>query len=165
MNRGGSTLSLPIAVADLMAFNLAIAIGLLKSSRARWPLIALMSLFAIGVFASGQFSGVIALVVAIGAIVVTTGRVRYLAVFPASLAVAFVALKPVINRRLEGFQRPSGLPESWQGRLDNLNNYFLPDLFSHAHWVLGVRPAALGAAPSAACVRPYLALRLGLLVL
>jgi hypothetical protein len=141
-NRGGSTLSLPIAVADLMTFNLALAIGLLRSSSVRWPLIALMSLFAIGIFAAGQFSGVIALVVGVCAIVVTTGRVRYLALFPASLAVAFVALKPVINKRLEGFQSPSGLPESWQGRLDNLNNYFLPELFSHAHWVLGVRPAA-----------------------
>jgi hypothetical protein len=142
LNRGGSTLSLPIAVADLLAFNLAIAIGLLKSSRLRWPLIALISLFAIGIFAAGQFSGVIGLVVAVLAIVVTTGRVRYLSLFPASLAVAFVALKPVVNKRLEGFQSPSGLPVSWEGRLDNLHNYFLPVLFSHAHWVLGVRPAA-----------------------
>lgn len=142
INRGGSTLSLPIAVADLMAFNLAIAIGLLKMSRARWPLIGFMSLFAIGIFASGQFSGVIALVVAVCAIVITTGRIRYLALFPASFVVAFVALRPVINKRLEGFQSPSGLPLSWQGRLDNLENYFLPQLFSHEHWVLGVRPAA-----------------------
>jgi hypothetical protein len=141
-NRGGSTLSLPIAVADLMAFNLAIAIGLLKSSRARLPLMALIALFAIGIFAAGQFSGVIALVVAVLAIVVTTGRVRYLALFPAALVVAFVALKPVVNKRLEGFQGPSGLPVSWQGRLDNLHNYFLPVLFSHAHFFLGVRPAA-----------------------
>jgi hypothetical protein len=141
-NRGGSTLSLPIAVADLMAFNLAIAIGLLKTSRRRWLLIGLMSLFAIGVFASGQFSGVIGLVVAVGAIAVVTGRVRYLAVLPVSLSVALVALKPVVDRRLEGFQSPSGLPLSWQGRISNLENYFLPQLFSHGHWILGVRPAA-----------------------
>ena len=141
-NRGGSTLSLPIAVADLMAFNLAIAIGLLKSSRARLPLIGLMCMFAIGTFAAGQFSGVIGLVVAVIAIAIATGRVRYLAVFPASLAVAFVALKPVVDKRLQGFQGPSGLPVSWQGRLDNLHNYFLPVLFHHWHWVLGVRPAA-----------------------
>jgi hypothetical protein len=140
-NRGGSTLSLPIAVADLMAFNLALAIGLLKTSQRRWLLIALMSLFAIGVFASGQFSGVIGLVVAVGAIAVVTGRVRYLGVLPVSLAVAFVALRPVINKRLEGFQSPSGLPLSWQGRISNLENYFLPQLFSHGHWILGVRPA------------------------
>jgi hypothetical protein len=141
-NRGGSTLSLPIAVADLMAFNLAIAIGLLKSTRRRWPLIALMAFFTIGIFAAGQFSGVIGLVVAVCAIVVVTGRVRYLALFPASLIVAFTALKPVVDKRLQGFDTPSGLPVSWQGRLDNLHNYFLPVLFNHWHWVLGVRPAA-----------------------
>jgi hypothetical protein len=125
-----------------MAFNLALAIGLLKTSQRRWLLVGLMSLFAIGVFASGQFSGVIGLVVAVGAIAVVTGRVRYLGVLPVSLAVAFVALRPVINRRLEGFQSPSGLPMSWQGRTSNLENYFLPQLFSHGHWILGVRPAA-----------------------
>lgn len=141
-NRGGSTLSLPIAVADLMAFNLAIAIGLLKSSRSRWPLIALMAVFTIGIFGTGQFSGVIGLVVAVCALVIVTGRVRYLALFPASLVVALTALKPVVDKRLQGFNTPSGLPVSWQGRLDNLHNYFLPVLFHHWHWVLGVRPAA-----------------------
>lgn len=141
-NRGGSTLSLPIAVADLMAFNLAIAVGLLKSTSRRWLLIAFICVFAIGTFASGEFSGVIGLVVAVCAIVVMTGRVRYLALLPASLAVAFVALKPVVDKRLQGFESPSGLPVSWQGRLDNLHNYFLPVLFNHWDWVLGVRPAA-----------------------
>ena len=141
-NRGGSTLSLPIAVADLMAFNLAIAIGLLKCARTRWPLFGFMAVFTVGIFAAGQFSGVIGLAVAVCALVVVTGRVRYLALFPASLVVAFIALKPVVDKRLQGFDTPSGLPVSWQGRLDNLHNYFLPVLFDHWHWVLGVRPAA-----------------------
>jgi hypothetical protein len=142
INRGGSTLSLPIAVADLMIFNLAIAIGLLKTSRLRWLLFGLASLFVIGVFAAGQFSGLIALLVGMGAVTIATGRIRYLAVLPVSLAAAAVALRPVIDRRLEGFQSPSGLPLSWQGRISNLENYFLPQLFSHEQWLLGVRPAA-----------------------
>lgn len=142
INRGGSTLSLPIAVADLMIFNLAIAIGMLKTSRLRWLLLSLASLFAIGVFASGQFSGLIALLVGTGAVAIATGRIRYFVVLPVSLAAAAVALRPVIDRRLEGFQSPSGLPVSWQGRISNLENYFLPQLFSHEQWLLGVRPAA-----------------------
>lgn len=141
-NRGGSTLSLPIAVADLMILNLAIALGMLKASSRRWLLLSLASLFAIGVFASGQFSGIIALLVGTGALAIATGRIRYVVVLPLSLAVAAVALRPVIDRRLEGFQSPSGLPVSWQGRINNLENYFLPQLFSHEQWLLGVRPAA-----------------------
>jgi hypothetical protein len=142
LNRGGSTLSLPIAVADLMIFNLAIAVGMMKASGRRKLLLGLASLFAIGVFASGQFSGMIALLVGTCALAFATGRIRYVVVLPLSLAAAAIALRPVIERRLEGFQSPSGLPESWQGRITTLENYFLPQLFSHEQWLLGVRPAA-----------------------
>ena len=141
-NRGGSTLGLPIAVADLLTFNLAIALGLLQSSRRRNLLLALASLFVLGVFAAGEFSGLIALLLGVVAIAFATRRVRYVAILPLSFAAAFYALRPVIERRLEGFQSPSGLPLSWEGRLNNLQNYFLPELFSHDHWVLGLRPAA-----------------------
>jgi hypothetical protein len=55
---------------------------------------------------------------------------------------AAVALRPVIERRLQGFQSPSGLPTSWEGRLHNLENYFWPELFSGNSWILGIRPAA-----------------------
>lgn len=141
-NRGGSTLGLPIAVADLLTFNLGLAVGLLGVSRRRNVLLALASLFVLGVFAAGEFSGIIGLFLGVIAIACATGRVRYVAVLPVSLVAAFTALKPVVDRRLQGFQSTSGLPASWEGRLQNLNNYFLPVLKSHEHWVLGVRPAA-----------------------
>jgi hypothetical protein len=149
-NRGSSTLSLPIAVADLMVFNLAIAIGLLRQSKRRSVLIGLASLFVLGVFAAGEFSGVIGLVIGVVALAVATRRARYLAVLPVSLITAAVALRPVIDKRLQGFQSPSGLPESWQGRLYDLENYFFPQLFSHEHWLLGVRPSARVATPTRA---------------
>jgi hypothetical protein len=140
--RGSSTLSLPIAVADLMVFNLAIAIGLLRESKRRSVLLGLAALFVLGVFAAGEFSGVIGLVIGVVALAVATRRARYLAVLPVSLIAAAVALRPVIDKRLQGFQSTSGLPPSWEGRLYDLKNYFFPQLFSHEHWVLGVRPAA-----------------------
>jgi hypothetical protein len=141
-NRGGSTLGLPIAVADLLTFNLALALGLLRSSHLRKLLLALASLFVLGVFAAGEFSGIIGLLLGVLAVACVTGRVRYLAILPVSLVAALTVLKPVIDRRLQGFQSTSGLPASWEGRLQNLNNYFLPVLKSHDNWVLGVRPAA-----------------------
>jgi hypothetical protein len=140
--RGASTLSLPIAVADLMILNLAIAIGLMKESKRRSVLVGMAAVFVLGVFAAAEFSGVIGLVIAVITLAVVTGRARYLTVLPVSFVTALVALKPVINTRLQGFQSPSGLPASWEGRLYNLHNYFWPKLFSHEQWLLGVRPAA-----------------------
>lgn len=141
-NRGGSTLGLPIAVADLLTFNLALAVGLLGISRRRNLLLALASLFVLGVFAAGEFSGIIGLLLGVLAVACATGRLGSLAILPLPLAAAFTILKPVVDRRLQGFQSVSGFPPSWDGRLQNLNNYFLPVLKSHDHWVLGVRPAA-----------------------
>ena len=142
-NRGGSTLSLPIAVADLMILNLAIAIGLLREAEARRGLLlAAAGLFVVGVLASGQISAVIALVLALVALAVLTRRIAVLAgIIPLVLSAGLV-LRPVIERRLEGFQSASGLPESWQGRWFNLTNYFWPPLFSDNNFLLGVRVSA-----------------------
>lgn len=142
-HRGGSTLGLPIAVADLMTFNIAIAVGLLKCRSTLRPLLfAMASLFVAGVFAAGEFSGLIALLLGAVAIALVTRQVRYLGLLPATAGVAALVLRSVIERRLNGFQSPSGLPMSWEGRLHNLENYFFPQLFSGENWILGVRPAA-----------------------
>jgi hypothetical protein len=142
-HRGGSTLALPIAVADLMTFNVGIALGLLARRSAHRELLAgLILLFVAGAVAAGEFSGFIALGVGLAAVAVVTRRVRPLAgLAPGLVAVAY-ALRPVIDRRLQGFQMESGLPVSWVGRLHNLQGYFLPDLLSHGNFLLGVRPAA-----------------------
>jgi hypothetical protein len=143
-NRGGSTLSLPIAVADLMTFNLAIAVGFLVRGRHhRRALLAMGILFVAGVLASAEFSGLIGLAVGIAVLAVITRRVREMAGFiPVLLVLGYFGLRPVIEQRLEGFSSASGLPESWAGRIHNLTNYFWPELFSHGNFVLGVQPAA-----------------------
>jgi hypothetical protein len=142
--RGTSTLASSFAVADVMAFNLAIAVGLLsRGSRHKPALVALAVLFLLGIVASGQFSGGIALLVTMGGLALLDRRVRRhtLALLPLVL-VAGLLLRPVIDRRLSGFGPLGGLPWSWAVRLQNLRTYFWPELFSHYNWVLGVRPAA-----------------------
>ncbi|HXY70936.1 MAG TPA: hypothetical protein VEM41_00200 [Actinomycetota bacterium] len=141
--RGGSTLSLPIAVADLMTFNLAIAVGFARhETRRRGLLIGLGMLFVAGVLAAAEFSGAIGLIIGVVIMAAALRRLRPLAVFLPAFALSAVGLRPVIATRLSGFQSVSGIPVSWAGRWYNLTNYFWPVLFSHGNYILGVRPAA-----------------------
>src|SRR5207247_50704 len=89
-----------------------------------------------------EFSGAIGLVLGLAVLGLVTRRVgRVAALFPAFIPAAF-ALRPVIERRLQGFSTASGLPMSWAVRLHNLRTYFWPELFSYGHFIFGVRPAA-----------------------
>jgi hypothetical protein len=56
--------------------------------------------------------------------------------------IAAIVLRPVIEKRLSGFQGGSTLPASWQVRLDNVTTYFWPVLEQNLNWVTGVRPLA-----------------------
>jgi hypothetical protein len=148
-DRGSATLTSSIAVADIMVFNLAIALGwLLRGGEHRKVLFPLAVLFMFGVFTAGQFSGVIGLVVGVAAVGLITGHLRRvtLGLIPAMLA-AMVVLRPVISRRLSGFESPYGLPFSWVSRLKNLQTFFWPKLFSDFNFVLGVQPSARILAP------------------
>jgi hypothetical protein len=143
INRGGSTLALPAAVADLMCLNLAIAAGLLASgARHQVVLIGAAVVFIFGVVASGQFTGGIGLLTAAVAIAYITRKFRPVLAFAPAAPVAGVLLWPVVQRRLTGFASPAGLPVSWVGRLSNLRTYFWPELWSHYNWALGVRTSA-----------------------
>ena len=146
--RGTSTIAAPQAVADVMTFNLAIAAGLvLRGSPRRTGLIALSLLLVFGALASGQFSGVLALIVGVFAFGYVTRRLTttVLAFVPAAILAA-VALRPVVERRIAGFDTAAGIPPSWLGRIENLQTYFLPEspTAGHSSWV---RPAARVAAP------------------
>jgi hypothetical protein len=148
-DRGTATLSSSFAVADVMVFDLAIALGwLLRGGEHRALLVLLGVIFTFGVFTAGQFSGAIGLFVGVAAVGLITGHLRRvtLGLIPAVLA-ALLVLRPVISRRLSGFDSPYGLPFSWVGRLENLRTYFWPELFSDFNFLLGIQPAARVLAP------------------
>jgi peptidoglycan biosynthesis protein MviN/MurJ (putative lipid II flippase) len=143
IGRGSSLLALPAAVADLAILNLAIAIGMLVRGYRRRPLLfGLAVTYALGVVAAAEFSTIIGLVVAVIVVVILTksGRILLYAV-PVAL-LGGVLLWPVIEIRLGGFANGSTLPYSWVVRLQNLQSYFWPVLFSDWNWILGVRPTA-----------------------
>jgi hypothetical protein len=141
--RGSSTLGMTAATADLMIFNLAIVSGLWTRYRQhRLALTAASVLLLCGVLAAGEFAGAIGLVVGVVCIAIVSGSPRLLALFVPFAAVGGYVLRPVISNRLSGFQSVSGLPQSWTKRLENLETYFWPKLFSEWNFLLGVRPSA-----------------------
>jgi hypothetical protein len=149
INRGTSTLANAVATGDLMAFNLAIALAwLARGGGPKRLLQAAAALFVFGGLASGEFSAVIALVtvvVVVGAL--TRTLTRKLAGMAGLGGLAALALQPVIAQRLHDRSSSSALPSSWADRLHNLQHYFWPELFSHYHFLLGVRPSPRIATP------------------
>jgi hypothetical protein len=141
--RASSTLTLPAATADLLIFNLAIALGMyFRKARDTGWYAAAAALFVVGVFAAGEFSSAIGLVIAIVAAAIVLRKVRLLMAMPLVATFGILVMWPVVSTRLQGFASVHGLPASWLGRLHNLETYFWPELWSGPNMLLGVRPAA-----------------------
>jgi hypothetical protein len=150
VSRGSSTLSSSLAVGDFMTYSLAIAAAwLIRGGGSQWVLAPVGVICLLGVVASGQYSGFLAMMVAILALGIITGQLkRFLVASVCLLPVVVAVMWPVIANRLSGFQRIEGVPRSWSGRWQNLTEVFWPQL-GHFNWVLGVRPAARLPAPEA----------------
>jgi hypothetical protein len=130
--RGSSTLGLPAATGDLMIFNLAIVTGFwLRYHRHRLLLAGVAALLIVATLSTGEFSSAIGLLCGIACIIAVTNSARLLKFAVPAAVLAVLVLQPVITTRLSGFQSVSGLPVSWTGRLQNLDNYFWPQLFSN----------------------------------
>jgi peptidoglycan biosynthesis protein MviN/MurJ (putative lipid II flippase) len=143
IGRGGSTLALPAAVADLAILNLSLAVALIMRGAPYRKLLAALAVVCVfGVGAAGEFSSILGLLTAVAALLLVTASGR-LVVYTIPVAlVGGVALWPVIETRLVGFQSASGIPDSWLVRYHNLSTYFWPELGSHWNWLFGVQPAA-----------------------
>jgi hypothetical protein len=143
--RAGSTLSLPAATADLMIVTMAISVGLWLNERRHgvWHSVVLTTC-VLAVFAAGEFSSVLGLVVAAVSVAVVLRRRDVIVFGSAAVLIGIVFMWPIVSTRLQGFESASGWPVSWVGRWRNLTTYFWPQLFSGQGWnvLFGVRPAA-----------------------
>lgn len=166
LNRASSTIAQPQGFADFVVFNLAIALAWLpRVRRIRpvapvWLLSGASVLFFFAALASGQFSGFIGLAVGVVVIAAVTPAVRRRApAFVPLAALGAVALRPVLSRRLAGFEG-GAIPVSWEGRLENLRTYFWPPLHRWSNFLLGVRPLPRVPGPSRSG-RPFIFIESG----
>ncbi len=147
--RATSTVASSFGVANIMIQTAVVLAGwFIVYRRPRWLLLGLGVVCLLGVLAAGQFSGIIGIIIAIAVGGWLIGRLRQLLLWSLPvLALGGALLWPVLDERLSGFERESGLPQSWEGRIDNLERFILPELTAGDNWYLGVRPAPQVPAP------------------
>jgi hypothetical protein len=146
-DRGSTTLSSPIATGDVIVICLIIIACC--AARRVLPLRELVGLgfvLACGALAAGQFSTWISALVAIILLVrlfpeARRWAVRALPILPIALVIGAPALTGRLTELAE-----IGVPVSWQGRWDNLSNFFVP-AFEPLNWLIGVSPDPVLDAP------------------
>ncbi|MFL5285621.1 MAG: hypothetical protein ACJ8AW_32755 [Rhodopila sp.] len=149
-NRGSSTLGSTFSTADVMIMSLILALTLTRVRPDRRNLLFGVALvFVAGCIAAGEFSGYLGLVVILLTFATLFGS-QFRRLVPMLLvlgALLTIPLRSVLEARLNAFSSVHGIPQSWQGRLLNLQHFFLPKLLDGANWLLGVQPAARVPAP------------------
>jgi len=145
--RGGATLDSAIAVGDYLAYSFAVVlVWLLRTKEHRGVILAAAGVIFLGILGTGQFSAWIEGFIVVVVVAHHEGQLSRLAKWLGPIAaVGAIIAWPVISTRLAGFGG-GALPHSWQGRIDNLTHFYLPQL-SGFHWVLGIRPDTVLQAP------------------
>lgn len=148
--RGSSTLGLTFAVADVALICIGATSVLVRDAvgRRRMALVSLIALFLLSAMAAGQFSGFIGIGVAVVALGSYFGEMKRVVRYGVpALVLGGLVMWPVLAGRLSGFQGGNGLPRSWNGRLENLTGFILPEFRNGWNLLFGVRPAARVVAP------------------
>jgi hypothetical protein len=147
--RGSSTIASSFGLADSMAICLGLSVAWLSiEGRLRPTIMGAALLFLAGCVAAGSVSGMIGCVVVLVVVGLVTGRFKLMAAFGLpGVAITGLVFWPVIAARLAGFDNRNALPKGWIGRIENLETFFWPELFSGFNWLWGVRPAARVPAP------------------
>lgn len=145
--RGTTTLSSPIATGDVIIIAaVLVVVCAVRNVLPRRELIIAGAALSCGVLAAGQFSTWISAAVAVVLLLRTIPQLRYWArrALPL-LPLPFLIGAPAVMGRLADFGA-TGVPVSWQGRWDNLSNFYLP-AFEPINWLIGVSPDPVLAAP------------------
>ncbi len=147
--RATSTIASVFGLADLMNISLVLALSLRRVVvRGRGLLGGYALLFLAGCAVTGTFSAYIGLAVALLAFGVFTRSLhRTVPLGAATGGIVAAAFWPFLENRLAGFSRPDGMPQSWAGRLANLQDHILPRIGTGSNWLLGVQPAPRLPAP------------------
>lgn len=147
--RGSSTIASSFGLADTMAICLGLSIAWAsKVIRLRPLILAAALLYLAGCVSAGSVSGIIGCLVVVATVTVITKRTRIMAALSLpAVTVISLAFWPIIAARLAGFDNRNALPKGWTGRVENLETFFWPKLFSGFDWLWGVRPAARVPAP------------------
>jgi hypothetical protein len=146
--RGGTTLSSPIATGDYVVLALALLLALaVRGLVGRRELLLVAMPLVAGTLAAGQFSAWASAAIVGAAMLYQYPELRGLVVrwLPAIGVAALIGL-PALVTRVSEFGEGFGVPSSWLGRWDNLVSFYLPGLDGW-RWVLGVGPDSVLQAP------------------
>ncbi|MGY1844779.1 hypothetical protein [Modestobacter sp. SYSU DS0875] len=149
-----STIGASIPFGDVMSLTACLCLALFalaptRKRRLGWGLAT--AFFSLSAVASGQVSGVLALLIALGVGAWLSRSWRQVAISALPFALgAYVLARPALEGRLASVDPATGLPSQWtgpNGRIANLRTFIFPRLGEQSDWLFGVQTSARIPAP------------------